>query len=200
MPTDPSSTPTPSASATPTPAPAPEVSPEAVRGALEALLLVAPEPLSARRLAALLGQTEAQVRAYLRLLAGEHEERGGGLAVIEVGGGFRLVSRPEYDDLIARLEPSRSPMPLSAAAVETLAIISYRQPVPRSDIETVRGVRCEGVIGTLLDRALIEEVGRGEGPGRPILYGTTRRFLEHFGLKDLSELPPLPEAAAPDVE
>jgi segregation and condensation protein B len=172
--------------------PSPDLSPDKARGALEALLLVASEPLTPRRAAAILGQTEAQARAYLRLLAEEHEQRRGGLAVIEVAGGFRLVSRPEYDEYVARLEPARSPLPLSPAAVETLAIISYNQPTARSDIELVRGVRCDGVIGTLLDRGLIEEVGRRDGPGRPILYGTTRRFLEYFGLRDLSELPPLP--------
>ncbi|MEW6031344.1 MAG: SMC-Scp complex subunit ScpB [Bacillota bacterium] len=166
--------------------------PETVKGALEALLLVASEPLTPRRAAGILGLTEAQARAYLRLLAAEYEERRGGLEVIEVGGGYRLVSRPEFDVYISRLEPTRAPAPLSAAAVETLAIVAYRQPVTRAGIEAVRGVRCEGVLGTLLERGLIEEVGRGEGPGRPILYGTTSRFLEYFGLRDLADLPPLP--------
>ncbi len=167
-----------------------------VKSALEALLLVASEPLTARRAAGLLGLTEGQVRACFRLLAEEYDRRETGLAVIEVGGGFRLVTRPEFDELVARLEPSRVQAPLSPAAMETLAIIAYKQPVTRLDIEAVRGVRCEGVLATLLERDLIEEVGRKDGPGRPILYATTPRFLEYVGLRGLDELPPLPEPGA----
>ncbi len=164
-----------------------------VKSALEALLLVAAEPLTSRRAAAILGLTEAQAGTCLRLLQADYRQREGGLDIIEVASGYRLVTRPEFDPYIARLEPGRSLPPLSAAAVETLAIVAYRQPVTRIGLEAVRGVHCEGVVATLLERGLIEEVGRKEGPGRPILYGTTKRFLEHFGLRDLSELPPLPE-------
>ncbi|HCW51209.1 MAG TPA: SMC-Scp complex subunit ScpB [Clostridiales bacterium] len=170
--------------------------PEKVKAALEALLLVSSEPLSPRRAGRILGLTETEARTCLELLAEDWRRRGGGLEIVEVGGGFRLVTRPEYDEYVAKLEPSRVKPPLTQAAVETLAIIAYRQPVRRADIERVRGVRCEGVLGTLLERGLIEEVGRADGPGRPILYGTTKRFLEFFGLRDLSELPPLPEADA----
>lgn len=167
---------------------------ERVKSALEALLLVASEPLSPRRAAAILGLPDAQARTCLRLLMDDYHRREGGLDVIEVGGGFRLVTRPEFDEFVARLEPSRAQPPLSPAAVETLAIVAYNQPQTRMDVEGVRGVRCEGVLATLADRGLVEEVGRKEGPGRPILYGTTRRFLEFFGLRDLSDLPPLPKA------
>jgi len=174
-----------------------ELAPGRILAVLEALLLVASEPLAPRRAGGILGLTEAQARAYLRLLADTYRERDGGLEVVEVGGGFRLVSRPEMHDYILKLEPSRGPQPLSRAAVETLAIIAYRQPVARAEVEAVRGVRCDGVLGTLVDRGLIEEIGRAEGPGRPILYATTRRFLEQFGLRDLSELPPLPPREEP---
>jgi segregation and condensation protein B len=163
-----------------------------IKGALEALLLVASEPLSPRRAATVLDLPESQARTCLRLLADDYSRRESGLAVIEVGGGFRLVSRPEFDELVARLEPSRVQTQLSGAAVETLAIVAYNQPLTRMDVEAIRGVRCEGVLATLCDRGLVEEVGRKEGPGRPILYGTTRRFLEFVGLVDLSHLPPLP--------
>lgn len=166
-----------------------------VRGALEAMLLVSSEPLTARRAATVLGLGEGEVQNHLRALADEYRGRHGGLEIIEVGGGWRLVSRADFDEVIARLEPSRSLPPLSPAAVETLAVVAYKQPVTRADVEAVRGVRCEGVLGTLLERGLIEETGRRDGPGRPILYGTTRRFLEQFGLRDLTELPALPEPA-----
>jgi len=171
-----------------------------VKSALEALLLVAAEPLTFRRAAAILGLTEAQARTCLRLLQADYRQREGGLDIVEVASGYRLVTRPEFDQYIAKLEPGRAQLPLSAAAVETLAIVAYRQPVTRIDLEAVRGVRCEGVVATLQERGLVEEVGRKEGPGRPILYGTTRRFLEHFGLRDLSELPPLPEPGQGDTE
>lgn len=170
-----------------------DLDPAMARGALEALLLVSGEPLSIRRAALATGMTEPQVSAYLRLLADDYRIRRSGLEIVESGGGWRMVSRPEFDEFIVRLEPTRTRLPLSPASTETLAIIAYRQPVSRLDIEAVRGVRCEGVLGTLLDRGLIQEVGRAEGPGRPILYGTTRRFLEHFGLNEIRELPPLPE-------
>ncbi len=171
-----------------------------VKSALEALLLVASEPLTARRAATVLDITDAQARTCLRLLQADYREREGGLDVVEVAGGYRLVTRPEFDGYVAKLEPTRTPLPLSPAAVETLAIVAYRQPATRMDIEAVRGVRSDGVVGTLLERGLIEETGRKEGPGRPILYGTTRRFLEHFGLRDLAELPPLPEPSREDGE
>ena len=172
------------------------VSVDRVKAALEALLLVAAEPLSPRRAATVIGLTEAQARTGLRFLADDYRARGGGLSVLEVAGGYRLVTRPEYDELVARLEPSRAPSPLSQAAVETLAIVAYNQPVTRLDVEAIRGVRCEGVLATLLERALIEEIGRKDTPGRPIIYGTTRRFLEFFGLRDLTDLPPLPRPEA----
>jgi len=164
-----------------------------VKSALEALLLVSLEPLSPRRAATVLGLTEAQARTCLRLLKDDFARREGGLDVIEIGGGYRLVSRPEFDEFVARLDPSRALPPLSAPALETLAVVAYRQPVTRIEVEAVRGVRCEGVLATLIERGLVEEVGRRDAPGRPILYGTTKRFLEFFGLRSLEELPPLPE-------
>jgi len=176
------------------------LAPDRITAVLEALLLVASEPLTPRRAAGILGLTEAQARAYLRHLADIYRERDGGLLVVEVGGGFRLVTRPEFNDYVVRLEPARGPQPLSRAALETLAIIAYRQPVSRVEIEAVRGVRCEAVLGTLIDRGLVEEAGRAQGPGRPFLYATTRLFLEQFGLSDLSDLPPLPPPADPSEE
>lgn len=176
------------------------VAADRVMAALEALLLVASDPLSPRRAAAVLNLTEAQVRTCFLLLKETCHQRNGGLDVIEVGGGFRLVTRPEFDALVAKLEPSRSQTPLSAAAMETLAIVAYNQPLTRPAIEAVRGVRCEGVLTTLVDRGLLADAGRREGPGRPLLYVTTRRFLEYFGLGDLSDLPPLTRPARGEGE
>ena len=167
-----------------------------VESVLEALLLVASEPLSCRRAAAVLGLGERRVRAAFERLKAEYRRRAGGLEVIEVGGGYRLVTRPEFDEYVVKLDPARAEQPLSPAALETLAIVAYRQPATRLDVEAVRGVRCEAVLATLLERGLIEEAGRKEGPGRPVLYRTTRRFLEWFGLTDLADLPPLPEPPA----
>ncbi|MCL6580195.1 MAG: SMC-Scp complex subunit ScpB [Firmicutes bacterium] len=163
--------------------------------ALEALLLVAPEPLTTGRAAAAAGVEEEEARAALEALRQEYASRRSGLEVVEVAGGWRLVTRAEFDTLVTRLEPSRTVPPLSPAALETLAVVAYRQPLTRAEIEAVRGVRCEGVLATLVERGLVEEVGRREGPGRPILYGTTRWFLEYFGLRELGDLPPLPETA-----
>lgn len=173
---------------------------ERLKAVLEALLLVAAEPLNCRRAAAILEVTEAQARTCLRLLEADYRDRDSGLTVVEVAGGYRLVTRPEFDPYVAKLEPGRALPPLSTAAVETLAIAAYRQPLTRTDLEAVRGVRCEGVVATLVERGLLEEIGRKEGPGRPILYGTTRRFLEHFGLRDLAELPALPEPEKEEPE
>ena len=110
--------------------------------------------------------------------------------MVEVGGGIRLVTRPELAPMLVRLQRLRLKSRLSRAAVETLAIIAYRQPISRPEIEQLRGVGAESVVAHLLERRLIRVVGRKVAPGRPILFGTTLEFLEHFGLRDLEELPP----------
>ena len=162
---------------------------EQVQGALEALLFVSGEPLPAERMARVLGVPEAVVRDALQRLAAACRAPGRGLELVEVAGGWQLVTRPEYARAVEELlRPRRQA--LSRAALETLAIIAYRQPVTRAEIEAIRGVQSEAGLRTLLERGLIREVGRKEAPGRPILYGTTPLFLQQFGLRDLSELPP----------
>jgi segregation and condensation protein B len=138
------------------------------------------------------------VRAALDELRAVCGAPGRGLAVVEVAGGYRLVTRPELAPVLVRLQRLRLKSRLSRAAVETLAIIAYRQPISRPEIEQLRGVNADAVVTALLERRLIRVVGRKVGPGRPILYGTTREFLEHFGLRDLGELPPfeVPDVAA----
>jgi segregation and condensation protein B len=117
----------------------------------------------------------------------EQEERA--FTIEEVGGGFRLYTRPEYSPWVARLKRREKEFRLSPAALETLAIVAYRQPVLRAEVEKIRGVDVGGALKTLIDRGLVKVVGRAEEPGSPLLYGTTKRFLESFGLKDLGQLP-----------
>ncbi len=161
---------------------------------LESLLFVSPEPLTVDRCASILGHvTKSQVREALALMAHDLDRRGSGLQLVQVAGGYRFVTRPQYASWIRRLEKTKSQAKLSRSAVEALAIIAYRQPVVRGELEKIRGVETSGVIRTLLERKLVRIVGRKDEPGRPIMYGTTKQFLEHFGLRDLSELPPLRE-------
>ena len=165
-----------------------------LKAILESLLFVSPEPLSAVRLVSVLGDvTKAEVERTLRSLGEELEQEGRGIRLVEVAGGYRLVTKQEYATWIKRLDKAKSATKLSRSALESLAIIAYKQPLVRSEIEEIRGVETSGVVRTLLERKLVRIVGRKEVPGRPIMYGTTKFFLEHFGLNDLSQLPPLRE-------
>jgi segregation and condensation protein B len=165
-----------------------------LKAILESLLFVSPEPLSAVRLVSVLGDvTKAEVERTLRSLGEELEQEGRGIRLVEVAGGYRLVTKQEYAPWVKRLDKAKSATKLSRSALESLAIIAYKQPLVRSEIEEIRGVETSGVVRTLLERKLVRIVGRKEVPGRPIMYGTTKFFLEHFGLNDLSQLPPLRE-------
>ncbi len=163
-----------------------------VRAILEALLLVSDRPASVEQLHEATGIDRPRLQEALRDLAGQFAGRDGGLSLVEVAGGWQLRTHPttvEYVRRFLRLRPQR----LTRAAVETLAIIAYRQPVTRPEIEDIRGVDSAAVVKALLDRRLIKILGKKEEVGRPILYGTTREFLEFFALKDLSALPTLHE-------
>ena len=165
-----------------------------LRGIVESLLFVSPEPLSVQRLVAIMGDvTKADVAQALRGLGEELEQEGRGVRLVEIAGGFRLVTKQEYATWIKRLDKTKSAAKLSRSALESLAIIAYKQPIVRSEIEEIRGVETSGVVRTLLERKLVRIVGRKEVPGRPIMYGTTKFFLERFGLNDLTQLPPLRE-------
>lgn len=165
----------------------------------EALLFASAEPLPLRRLAALMGLDERDVRELVEELRREMNAPGRGLMLQEAAGGYQLVTRPEVAQYVEQLAQPR-PSGLSHAALETLAIIAYRQPVTRAEVEALRGVSIDSALGTLLERRLVREVGRKEAPGRPILYGTTREFLLYFGLTDVADLPGVSEAeAAPDT-
>lgn len=164
---------------------------------LEALLFTAAGPVPEASLRAWLGNPDEEtLRAWVARLARHLAERDSALTVRWVGDGVELCTCPDLD---AALRQARQPQPepLSHAAWETLAVIAYRQPLTRLEIEAIRGVGSERALATLVERGLVEEVGRKAVPGRPLLYATTRRFLQQFGLASLAELPPLAEAAPP---
>lgn len=161
--------------------------------AIECLLFVAGEPLTLSAIARALQCDELSAEAALRELQLRLGVTGSGLQVVSIAGGYQLSTRPEYAEAVGRLL-TRSRAKLSRAALETLAIIAYRQPVTQAEIEAVRGVAAGSVLRTLLDRRLIAEVGRKATVGRPILYGTTPEFLHYFALSDLGDLPPLERA------
>ena len=160
---------------------------------VEALVLGAPEPVSAQKIAEVVPGLETDdARALVAELGREYEEQGRAFEIWEVAGGYQLRTRPEYASYLRLLHRER-PLRLSRAALETLAVVAYRQPVTRAEIEAVRGVEADAVLKSLLDRHLVRIAGHREVPGRPMLYGTTRRFLEVFGLTGLDDLPTLRE-------
>lgn len=159
---------------------------------IEALLFVAPAPIPLARLAQVLELGEENVRAALDLLAERYAGERRGVRVIRRADRVHLTTAPEAAPQIEKFLGLDLSTRLSGAALETLAVIAYRQPLTRGDIEAIRGVNCDGVLKTLLSRALIEPVGRLEQPGRPFLYGTTLQFLQYFGLEGLDRLPSLP--------
>jgi segregation and condensation protein B len=161
---------------------------------LESLLFVSSEPMSVVRLTSVIETvTKVDVEEALRNLGQALEQEGRGVRLAEIAGGYRIVTKQEYVTWIKRLDKSKTTAKLSRSALESLAIIAYKQPLVRAEIEEIRGVEASGVLRTLLERKLVRIVGRKEVPGRPIMYGTTKYFLEHFGLSDLSQLPPLRE-------
>jgi segregation and condensation protein B len=167
---------------------------------LESLLFVSPSPAPVSRLAQAAGATAAEVEAALIELARDLAQDTRGLRIQRKADRIALTTAPEHALYIEKylgLDPTTK---LSTAAMETLAVIAYRQPLTRPQIEAVRGVNCDGVLRTLLARELVEPVGRLEQPGRPFLYGTTFQFLQYFGLSDLSDLPSFPEPAAVSEE
>ena len=161
---------------------------------LEALLFVSPEPVPVSRLATAVGNvSKAEVEQALRRLEEDLAQEGRGIQLVKLAGGYRLVTKAEYAPWLKRLDKAKAAQKLSRSALESLAIIAYKQPLVRAEIEEIRGVETSGVLRTLLERKLVRIVGRKEVPGRPIMYGTTKFFLEHFGLQDLTQLPPLRE-------
>ena len=161
---------------------------------IEALLFASDTPLSLKRLSSLTGvKSTKEIRESIRELERIYRDSNRSFTIVEVAGGYQLATLPEFAEMISQLYKGRRKSKLSQPALETLAIIAYKQPISRVDIEAIRGVNCDGVLSTLTERELITITGRGEGVGRPYLYSTTRKFLEYLGLKDYRDLPSLDE-------
>lgn len=157
-----------------------------IRNNIECLLFVASEPLSVMKIAEIIGTEQATALVLLKELKEAYQDRG--FELIEVAGGWQFATKPEQANIIEKYYRPKVNL-LSKAAVETLAIIAYRQPITRAEIEEIRGVNIDRIMGNILEKKLVQDVGRKSGPGRPILYGTTVQFLNFFGLKSLDDLP-----------
>jgi segregation and condensation protein B len=168
---------------------------------VEALLFASgDEGLSLKQLTVVLELEEQKVIDILAELSESYKEKERGIELVEVAGHYQLTTKKDHATYLKKLVEAPVNASLSQAALETLAIVAYRQPITRTEIEEIRGVKTERPIQTLVSKILIKEVGRAEGTGRAILYGTTKEFLEYFGLKSINELPPLPEKAAEEYE
>lgn len=170
-----------------------------LQAAAEAILFSVGEPLELSKIAQALEIDEEQARQVLLNLAAELDERGSGISLLQLGKQYQLASRPEFSEQVRTILEVRRNAPLSQAAFEVLAVIAYNQPVTKAFVEQVRGVDCSGVITTLCQKKLIEEKGRLELPGRPLVYGTTPDFLRCFSVSSLEELPSLPEKETPQA-
>jgi segregation and condensation protein B len=161
---------------------------------IEALLFASDTPLSAAKLSALVGAVSSrQILSAIGALSTFYRESGRSYTIVEVAGGYQLATLPEFSGTISQLFKGKKKPRLTQPALETLAIIAYKQPISRMQIEAIRGVNCEGVLTTLIERELISISGRGEGIGKPFLYATTKKFLEYLGLKDFRDLPSFEE-------
>ncbi len=165
-----------------------------IKGIIEALLFISGEPLSVDRIRNVLEEVDrGKIKGLLWDLQHEYEMRLSGLRIVEIAGGFQFATRPELAPWIKKLRKIKQSARLTAPSLETLAIIAYKQPIVKAEIEDIRGVDSSGVVKGLLDKRMVKILGRKDVPGRPILYATTREFLQYFGLKDLSDLPTLKE-------
>jgi segregation and condensation protein B len=174
----------------------PILPPQEIRAVLEALIFASPQPVTPREITTVMeGVPKSAWLEALAEIQADYQRDGRGLQVVEVAGGYQITTRPEYNDWVRQLLDPKPTARLSIQALETLAVIAYKQPVTGPEVIELRGVKSGGVMKTLLEKRLIKIVGRKEVVGRPILYGTTKQFLLHFGLKDLTELPKIEEFA-----
>ena len=177
-----------------------EITFDEIKAIAEALIFVSDIPLSINKINEVLDKTDvATIKTAILQLQDEYEKGGKGIQIIEVANGYKMCTRSEYSDYVTKLFTHRKKAKLSAQALETLAVIAYKQPVTKPEIEEIRGVNIIGVLKTLLDRNMIKILGKKDAVGRPILYGTTREFLEYFGLKDLTDLPTLKDFSEFDL-
>ena len=169
---------------------------EELKAVIEALVYASPDPLTPKTLFKVLeSEPREDVQASFDALCRDYAEGRGGLQLVEVAGGYQIVTRPELSEWVRRLFHERKSQKLSVAALETLAVIAYKQPITAPEITEIRGVNTAGVVGTLLERRLVKIAGRKQVVGRPFLYATTREFLIRFGLRDLNDLPKMEDMA-----
>jgi segregation and condensation protein B len=165
-----------------------------LKSAIEALIFSSGNPLSLDRLNSIFEEaTAVQIEEQVRQLQQDYLDRGSGLMLAEVAGGYQLATRPEHFEWIRKFKTVKTTTRLSKPALETLAIVAYKQPITRSEVEAIRGVNIGGIMRNLMERRLIKIVGKKDVPGKPMMYGTTLEFLQYFGLNDLSALPTLKE-------
>lgn len=160
-----------------------------MQSALESVLFAAGEPVEMSKLCEILDMDEADVRSVIKKTADEYSYNKRGIRIIQLEDSYQMCSADEYYEYVAQLVQPRKTQSLSNAAIEVLSVVAYKQPVTRADVENIRGVNCDWLFNRLVERDLIEEVGRLDAPGRPIQFGTTQEFLRVFGLRSLSELP-----------
>jgi segregation and condensation protein B len=159
------------------------------RSVLEVLLFLSGEPITFATIRDVIDFPEPEIKMLMDELIMQYRERNGGLFIAEIANGYQMVTNPEFSEWVIKFKSTQLSSKLSMPALETLSIIAYKQPLIKAEIEQLRGVNSDSAIRTLLERRLIKVIGRKEAPGRPFLYGTTREFLQYFGLKDLTELP-----------
>lgn len=160
-----------------------------LKSQLESVLFISAEPVMVADLKEVADVPEPDIIAALDALIAEYRERSGGMMIDQVAGGYQMFVNPGSNDLVKRMKGKVRTQKLSVAALETLAIIAYKQPITKAEIEDIRGSNSDGVVKSLLDKRLVKIVGKKEVPGKPMLYSTTREFLQYFGLNDLTELP-----------
>lgn len=163
------------------------------KSVLESLLFISAEPLTIETLKNILEMDKKEVERIVKELFNEYQLKDSGLFIADVAGGVQMVTSPACAPWVKKLLATAIPTRLSYQSLETLAIVAYKQPIIKAEVEAIRGVNSEGVLKTLLERRLVKILGRKEVPGRPLMYGTTKEFLQYFGLKDLTELPTLKE-------
>ncbi|HAJ56264.1 MAG TPA: SMC-Scp complex subunit ScpB [Candidatus Omnitrophica bacterium] len=173
---------------------------EKIRSAVESLIFISNKPMTIEDLKQLFEDIDgAKLREIIEALKKQLEDTNSGIRIVEIAGGYQMVTSPENADMIKNFYKIKNTEKLSGPSLETLAIIAYKQPVTRVDIEAIRGVNVDGVVKSLMEKNLIRVVGRKEVIGRPFVYGTTRMFLDYFGLKSLDELPKIEEFAQQDM-
>jgi segregation and condensation protein B len=169
------------------------------KSVIESILFISGGPVTLDTMRKLIEIDKYNTDRLIKDLINDYSHRNGGLLIVEVAGGFQMVTNPACSPWIRKVLSTSVPKRLSQSSLETLAIMAYKQPIIKAEIEAIRGVNSDGVVKTLLERRLIKILGRKEAPGRPLMYGTTPEFLQQFGLKDLSELPTLKEFAEIDI-